>query len=118
MSGFNYSGLASTATRLIDKFGGDVTLRIKTDGTYDPIIGANTDVFTDTVVKGAKLDFDNREIDGTLIKLGDVKVIIDGLFDVGIFSLILIGSDQYSIVRQIPLNPGDTRLITTVQCRR
>jgi hypothetical protein len=118
MSGFNYTGLASTATRLINKFGGDVTLRIKTEGTYNPITGANTDTFADTVVQGVKLNFVNSDIDGTLIRTGDVKVLIDGLFALTKDDKIIIGTDQYEIIKPMPLAPGDTRLVTTLQCRR
>ena len=118
MSGFNYTGLASTATRLINRFGGNVTLRIKTGGTYDPVTGANTDTFADAVVQGAKLNFVNADIDGTLIRLGDVKVLVDGLFTLTQDDKIIIGSDEYEIINAMPLAPGDTRLITTVQCRR
>lgn len=115
---FAYAGLASTATRLIDNFGGDVTLRIKTEGSYDPITGVNTDTFVENVVLGVKLNFKNSDIDGTLIRQGDVKVIFDGTFTVTQDDLIIIGSDKYEIIDAVPLNPGDTRLITTVQCRR
>jgi hypothetical protein len=115
---FDYSGLAATATRLINKFGGDVTLSIKTAGTYNPITGSNGDTFTSSVVKGVKTNFMNGDIDGTLIRQGDVKVLIDGDVALNQDDLITVGSDQYEVINAKPLNPGDTRLITTAQCRK
>ena len=115
---FNYSGLANTATRLINDFGGPVTLRVKTAGAYDSVTGVSGDTFVDNVVTGVKLNFKNADIDGTLIKMGDVKVLLDGKFSIGNSDLIIIGTDQYEVIAPMPLEPGNTRLLTMVQCRR
>lgn len=76
MSDF-YDRMATTALRLIEKFGQPITLRDETPGGYDPATGMTTGpvVLEQTVQavvlpasKGTVEAFDNRFIDGTLIE--------------------------------------------------
>lgn len=115
---FNYSGLSATSTRLINRFGADVTLHIKTEGVYDPVTGANGDTFADSTVRAVKLNFSNGDIDGTLIKQGDFMLMIDGVTTFTSDDKITVDGIKYAVVRQMPLKPGDTRLLTKAHCRK
>lgn len=115
---FNYSGLAGTSTRLIDRFGSDVILSIKTEGAYNPVTGVSGDTFADSTVKAVKLNFSNSDIDGTLIKMGDFMLLIDGITTITSDDKVTVDGVEYVIVRPLPLKPGDTRLLTKAHCRK
>ena len=115
---FNYSGLAGTSTRLINNFGADVTLSIKTEGSSNPVTGVTGDTFADSTVKAVKLAFSNSDIDGTIVQMGDFMLLIDGITALTTGDNVTVDTVKYAIVRQLPLKPGDTRLLTKVHCRK
>ena len=116
---FNYSTARATATRLINNFGDDVTLHIRTAGVFNPVDGSGAgDTETDTVVKAVRLNFNNNDIDGTLVKTGDFMLLIDGILALTTDDKVTVDTVKYAIVRQMPLKPGDTRLLTKAHCRR
>lgn len=114
---YDYSSLASTAAGLIAKFGGPVTLHLFTEGSYDPINGTVQDTETDIVTRGVKLNFNNRDIDGTMIKQGDFRLLIDGEHVFGKDDSVTVEGVRYQVINSEPLKTGDTRLITKAQCR-
>ena len=66
--------LAATAARLIDRFGGPVTLTRAMPGSYDPASGTRSDAGTLTYYGTAVLDnYSQRDIDGTLVRTGDQR---------------------------------------------
>lgn len=79
MATFDYSGLASTAERLIARFGRDVQFIRKNyvgDAVTDkPWRGPQTSTSTFSV-RAAVLDYDNRNVDGEAIKVGDRRVYV------------------------------------------
>lgn len=115
MTDFNYSGLQSTATRLISKFGRDFTLRTlqKSGPSYNPVI-----VNSDVTVKGVFTKFKAGEIDGTLIQSSDKMVIIDSSVIPDVEQRIVDGSNEYSIVDVDEIKPGEIGMIYKVQARR
>ena len=67
--------LRKTATKLMSKFGGDVTLRTVTPGIYNPTTGTASEVTSDTSIKGVLQDVSTREV-GDLIQAGDRRLTI------------------------------------------
>jgi len=115
---FNYSGLANTATRLINEFGAPSTFHKVTSGSFDPLTGVNTDTTEDITLNAVRLEFSSSDIDGTLIQQGDFVLLIDGVQDVNNIDAVTVDGVKYQIVRPMPLKTGDTRLITKAQCRK
>lgn len=122
---FQYARLARTAQRLIDRFG--VTEQIKgfVDGEPDPLKPNRPPVRTliDQNAKAVFLAIDNKLIDGTLIKEGDMKVLLSPL-DMTI-PLKITGTisreaegEVWSIIKIKPLNPGGIKLLYTLQVRK
>lgn len=67
--------LRKTATKLMSKFGGDVTLRTVTTGIYNPTTGTASEVTSDASIKGVLEDVNAREV-GDLIQAGDRRLVI------------------------------------------
>lgn len=71
MTGFNYNATAATATRLLQRFGKAATLKRIVTGAYDPSTGTAPVTTTSLNTHAAVFAYDQKYIDGTLIKQGD-----------------------------------------------
>jgi len=67
--------LRKTATKLMSKLGGDVTLRTVTPGAYNPTTGTASEVTSDATIKGVLEDVNAREVND-LIQAGDRRLTI------------------------------------------
>ena len=67
--------LEKVASKVIAKFGGDVTIRYVTAGDYNTTTGAITETTSDTNVKGVLEDVNLREVN-ELIQAGDKKLTV------------------------------------------
>jgi hypothetical protein len=114
---YNYSPVAGTAKRLIEKFGKAVIIRRLTDsGTpWNP-----TQAQVDSGFIGVTLDYEKNEINGTLIKIGDRKLYLaakDAAITPEVTDTAIIDGREYSIPSIMALEPGDTALLWEVQLR-
>jgi hypothetical protein len=69
------SSLRKVASKVVSKFGGDVTVRIVTGGSYNTTTGAITESESDSTVKGVLSDVSLREVN-ELIQAGDKRLLI------------------------------------------
>ena len=67
--------LESVAGKVINKFGGDVTIRYVTAGTYNTTTGVIAETESDTDIKGVVQDVSLREVN-ELIQAGDKRLIV------------------------------------------
>ena len=67
--------LAKVASTIIGKFGGDVTVRIVTAGSYNTTTGTVGESVSDTEIKGVLEDVTSREANG-LIQAGDKRLTV------------------------------------------
>ncbi|UXN66575.1 hypothetical protein N8E89_26170 (plasmid) [Phyllobacterium sp. A18/5-2] len=116
---FNYLRAQASALRLIDKFGpaGAIVRDVPGSGPEwnpgEPVPTAHTCTM-------AVLKFDNKDIDGTLIKASDKKVYIapKGLSVVpATTDKPIIGAVSHTVVRVMPLNPAGINVYFEVQAR-
>lgn len=83
MATFDYAASAATASRLLAKFGQDVTLSKTTPGDYDPVTGESSDPVTVAQTASAVLlDYSAKEsgarfADGSQVMIGDKKCLIE-----------------------------------------
>lgn len=118
MSAFDYTRSQATALRLITKFGTSATLMREgapVGPVYNPEPGTQTELSVTVVFDTYRSD----EIDGTLIRRDDLKVLMasgdvvptveDRLKDAS--------GNTFSIVQIDALKPGGTVLMWTMQCR-
>lgn len=117
---FNYPKTAATAKRLLDRFGQPVMLTRTTPGTYAPATGTATDTTATHTGIGAKLDYAQRDIDGTLIKVGDCRVYIapDLTVTPQTGDKITIGSETWNVITSRPLEPAGVVVLHDVQVRK
>ena len=117
---FNYAKTAATATRLLERFGQAVTLTRYGDAAYDPATGTTVPSETVYPATGAKLDYAQRDIDGTLIKVGDCRVYLAPNLAVTpqTGDTITIGAEVWKVVTSRPLAPAGTVVLHDAQVRR
>lgn len=67
--------LRKVASKLMAKFGGEVTVRVVTVGAYDTSTGGITETTADTTMRGVLEDVSAREVN-ELIQAGDKRLTI------------------------------------------
>lgn len=107
MTKFNYSHPAATAERLLDRFGRGGSLSRTVEGGYDPMTGPvqTTESSPCTV---ALLEFDNHQIDGELIQVGDRRALIapDVSFEPLPGDSLTVGGEVLQVVKDRPVAPA------------
>lgn len=135
-----YGNMQSTAARLLSQFG--MTMTLKRNGStvdwvegYDSVSGRRfwTKVSDSTVVyvapsgvpiqytgKGVVTSFKIGEIDGTNIKVGDKKIVLESVFpEPRTGDKITVGSTDYNVVAPLMVSrPTDTTIVYFVQVRK
>jgi hypothetical protein len=120
-----YSKLKKTAIRLLTKYGTNVVITSRTPGTYNPATGSATVVETTQTCKGIVFDWgtgnfpDKGEqvIDGTIIKIGDKRLILASsiLVPPEIGDVALVNGTSYTIVPPVKaLSPAGE--LVMVEC--
>ena len=69
------TSLRSTASKLMAKFGGSVTIRRITLGTYNATTGMVSETASDTTIRGTLQDVNRREVN-ELVQASDKRLII------------------------------------------
>lgn len=116
---FDYTRSATTAAKLIAKFGQAGSFKRTAAGTgpaYDPGDGATTSHACTLV----DLEYNDHEIDGTLIRTGDKKVFVStsGVsITPAVSDRLVIGDASYEIMSIKPLAPGGTVVFWEIQAR-
>ena len=67
--------LKKVSSKVITKFGGDVTVRIVTAGSYNTTTGAISETESDTTIKGILEDVNLREVN-ELVQAGDKRLTV------------------------------------------
>lgn len=113
-----YASLKSTALGLLSDKGQSMTLTKRAAGTYDTATGTAAITETTETVYGAVFDYAAKDIDGTLIKRGDKRVIMEASDLVPTTTdTLTIGGVVHSIIEAVPVNPGGVVVIYKVQVR-
>jgi len=114
--------MQQVAIDLIYAEGREVTLRKQSSTPIDPNKPWNGDEtsYTTETTKGVFLKFMIEEIDGEIVKEGDVKVIVPYITGVDIteFEQLIDGSDTWKMKVLEPLTPGEVNYITTLRLRK
>jgi len=112
-----YPRMKSLADRLLPKYGIEYSVTRK--GTTTVVNGKEVtepdQIFTAT---GVKTDYQPREIDGTLIKTGDIRIVFQAEPEIKIGDLVTVDIAQYRVVQPNPVKPADLTLCYKAQLRR
>lgn len=118
MAGFNYARSRATAERLIARFGQDGAIRrvVNSGPDWDPV-----QTIEDFACKLVDLDYEEKNIDGTLIMRGDRMVYLStaGLtLEPQLSDKVLIGGTEHAIQNVLPLSPGGFIVFWQLQARK
>tara|TARA_Y100000592_G_scaffold33188_1_gene52712 strand:- start:442 stop:801 length:360 start_codon:yes stop_codon:yes gene_type:complete len=105
-------GLRNVSSKVLGKFGGDVTYKRITHGSYDTTTGSVSESITTTTIKGILQNVNQREIND-LIKEND-KILIIAAADLAqtptTSDRVLVASVEYQIIR-INIDENDNQNI-------
>jgi len=112
MAKYDYSKLAKTGTRLINRFGKTLQKRTVTNSgsEWNP-----TQTVIDTPIDGVIGAYGIHEIDNTLIMSSDKKLLTTSLLELD--DKVVDNSVVYAIVSINQVQPADTTLLYKVQLR-
>jgi hypothetical protein len=115
VSTFDYAALEARAAAILDKFGVASKLRRWTKGAYSPSDRKSGDgSTTDHDVTVAVVDYDEDEIDGTLVQQDDVKGIMKGSDEAPTLNdkvIVPAGGTVYEIIRINTVSPDRTTAV-------
>jgi hypothetical protein len=120
MAAIDYTAKATTAAKLIEKFGGPVTLREPGEDEYVPGVGMVPGEPVDWPAAGVKFNYEQDAIDGTLIQQLDQELYLSAV-DIprpNTTHKIIIGSAQFSIITVGSIEPYDVPILYILQIRQ
>ena len=111
----SYSRLAATATRLINKYGREFSLRsyVSSGSAYDPSLTPS-----DQTVKGVFVSASQDDVNQGLVQKGDKFFLMASAIRPDESMKVVDKSNTYEISNVVFVEPGDTLLISKVQIRR
>lgn len=116
----DYDKLQQTAKNLIEKFGTDWIYRYVEKGVYDPATNTtSTNVQTDTTVKAVRMEYKNHQLDGEVVKKGDIKLIVEAI-DTLLINLdgkMIIDSEVWQIINIMKTKPATKVVYYELQLR-
>jgi hypothetical protein len=113
------TSLRKTASKLMLKFGGEVTFRRVTTGAYDPATGTATPSVATSTVKGVLEDVQEREVND-LIKGTDKKLTIaaaDVSFEPAVSDQVTVASRVMQIVQVNKIEQDNTAIVFEIFLR-
>lgn len=114
-----YRLAAKTARDMIRKFGSPVTLLIPQGESFDPVAGSVT---SDTPLehrgKGLLTAYKDNLVDGTVIRRGDRRLLLEAGMAPTQATKIRIGAEVWSVVHVDTIAPGQMAVLSAVQVRR
>ena len=114
-----YSGLATTAKRLLTQYGQTVTLNYYSAKVFDPILGNYTGGVTLSLAgKGAIFKYNRSEVDGEQIIEGDANLYLSITATPKAGDKVSIDSVDWHIVGITELNPAGTSVYYQAQIRK
>jgi hypothetical protein len=102
--------LRKVASKLMAKFGGEVTINRVTAGVYNPITGTASEVVAGTVVRGVMEDVNVREAND-LIQSGDKRLTVaasDLAAAPSTADRVMVGTVTHQIIRVTTIEQDNT----------
>lgn len=111
----NYRRLLETATHQIRENGGDVTLEVKGEQTYDPATGGMTGGSTPVTVKAIVEPYHRSEklVPDSVTFSKAQKLTIAGKVDAVTTDTVVVGTDTYTIQSKSEIGPNLETIVLT-----
>lgn len=116
----DYASIAASSLAALTDAGQDITRRTYTAGAYDTATGGASLTTTDTTRKGVILDFGaGKTVErGSLIQVGDKRLLLDASATVAMTDHFIVGSDDYAVVSIGEVNPAGTPVLYDIHLRK
>lgn len=117
---FNYSGLVTTAERLVAEYGREVTVVLESQTLADetkPWEGV-TSSESSVTVPGVFYDYDSEEVDNDSVRQGDQKLVVYSATDLRNYSYVTSQGERWDIITVSQVQPGDTVVVYELQIRK
>ena len=111
--------LRKVASKLMSKFGGEVTFRRITSGIYNPTTGTAASTVSTTTVRGVLEDVNEREVND-LVKGTDKKLTVaaaDLSFEPSVSDQVTVASRVMQIVRVEKIEQDNTAIVFEIFLR-
>ena len=114
-----YAGLAEVALRLLTDKGQSLTFSRETTTVADPVKGKRSTTTSTYTGFGASFDYNRSEIDGTVIKRGDIRLLLNATTTVPIIDDTVPVDGTTHVVKAVrPTAPGGTVVMYELQLRK
>lgn len=114
-----YTGLKSVASSLLQSKGQQVTFSRKVSSGFDPVLGNNTTNTTTFTGYGAAFDYNQSELDGSIVQNGDIRFLMESTTSAPeLGDTATINSVIYRVMNVKPLSPAGTVVSYEVQLRK
>lgn len=116
-----YTRSIATALRLITKKGQAVTITYRSGGSYNQATGGLTVTETTATAYGVVTQYSNSDIDGELIRQGDLMLIVaaSGVTKPSVDDdVTLADSTEYTIKSVTDVSPANESVIYRLQLRK
>ena len=114
-----YSETAEVALEVLTEFGQAITVNRETSSSFDPVLGEDTTAASSFTGYGAAFEYKGREIDGTVVQAGDIKLYLNATATVPLIDdRITIDSVAYEVMDVEQINPAGTAVLYILQLRQ
>lgn len=114
-----YGGLKSVASSVLADKGQNLTFSREGDTAFDPKTGISTTTPTSFTGYGASFNYNTKEIDGSLIQNGDIKLLLEATATAPITGdQVTIDSIIYRVVNIKTTSPAGEIVVYNLQLRR
>lgn len=119
MSATFYTRMAATASKLLKKFGMEITIKRKTGDSINPVTGAIVaGTTTSYTPQGIVQRYNDNQIDGTRILASDRLVIVDKTVEPLTTDKITLSSQDWSIISVEEVKPSTVGVVYFIQARK
>lgn len=114
-----YANFGATTDKLLTKFGQSLIITHIANGAYDPETGMAATTTTTQNAIGAIFDYGTKDIDGTLIKSGDKKLLLSpaGITIPTVGDSVTIGAAVSKITMIKEVSPAGTPVLYQANLR-
>jgi hypothetical protein len=117
----DYAALASRAGALLAKYGQGMVLARTTKGARDISTGTPAAGSTETWTgSGIEIEFDNRSIDGTMVKVGDKRILLSApsVAQPKSGDTLTYAGETWRVEQAKIIKPGTVAVLYDVQVRK
>lgn len=116
---FNYKKIGAVAAKVLGNFGQEATFTRESSTYFDPALGKDQTTTTSFTANGIKETYSKTEIDGSLIRIGDIRFMMDSSSTKPLISdSCALNGVSYRVMAVDSLEPAEDSIAYILQLRR